>query len=132
MTFTRTHTLTKTPFADPFKVCNECGGWIDGVLDPPRGMFLTSPCRHTQGYTDVCPSWGPVDGCACAEFGMPEHPRPKVLDEEARLREQLAGAVDALEQIAALRDAADWTRPDSRVTQATRVAGDALRELRGR
>jgi hypothetical protein len=75
MTHTVVHTLIRTNFADPYKVCNACGGWVDGVFDRPKGMFLTAPCKHDQGYTDVCPSWGPVDGCSCAEtFGSVDHP----------------------------------------------------------
>jgi hypothetical protein len=72
-TFTRTH--NRTDFADPYKVCNACGGWVDGVLDVPDGPFLTVPCEHDKGYRDVCPSWGPVDGCSCAEIlGSVDHP----------------------------------------------------------
>lgn len=79
MTLTHTHTRTynRIDFADPYKVCNECGGWVDGVLDVPDGRDLTVPCEHDRGYSDVCPSWGPVDGCQCAEHlgYVPHKPR---------------------------------------------------------
>ena len=67
-TLTHTHTRTHNAirFADPYKVCNACGEWIDGVLDAP-GPTIVTPCEHRAGYTDLCPSWSPVDGCLCVE-----------------------------------------------------------------
>lgn len=64
---TRTHTRTNnaTLFADPYKKCEQCNGWIDGALDVPGPLMLV-PCEHRSNYRDVCPSWGPVDGCTCA------------------------------------------------------------------
>lgn len=63
-------------FADPYKVCNSCGGWVTGVLDMP-GTRLTVPCEHDRDYSDVCPSWGPVDGCQCADhLGYVPHGEP--------------------------------------------------------
>lgn len=63
---TRTHTRTRnaTLFADPYKKCERCGGWIDGALDVPGPLVLV-PCEHRASYRDVCPGWGPVDGCTC-------------------------------------------------------------------
>lgn len=77
---TLTHTFTRTyneiKFADPYKVCKACGGWITGVLDMP-GRPLVMPCEHDLGYKDVCPSWCPVDGCQCAEhLGYIPHDEP--------------------------------------------------------
>jgi hypothetical protein len=76
MVITRTHTRTynTTTFADPYKKCRECGDWIDGFLrtDEP-GMEPLTPCGHRSDYLDVCPSWGPVDGCTCREHNA-NHP----------------------------------------------------------
>lgn len=61
-------------FADPYKKCDHCKGWVDGA----RGLNLI-PCGHQGTYTDVCPSWSPVDGCNCAWYSArnPSTP-PKV------------------------------------------------------
>lgn len=77
---TITHTYTRThntiDFADPYKQCVRCGGWITGILDAP-GPIILVPCEHQSDYRDVCPSWGPVDGCRCAEhLGSVDHPVP--------------------------------------------------------
>lgn len=73
MTHTHTRTYTATHFADPYKVCVECNGWVDGVLDAPTLILL--PCHHQADYLSVCPSWGPVDGCQCVEhLGRRPHP----------------------------------------------------------
>ena len=76
-----THTYTRTSLAithaDPYKVCVQCGIWITGVLDKPRGPLTVVPCEHQRGYSDVCPSWGPVDGCRCAKIlGQRDHGVP--------------------------------------------------------
>lgn len=69
---TMTHTFTRTynaiEFADPYKKCLECNGWVDGVLDAP-GPTIVLPCEHRSEYRDMCSSWSPVDGCTCAAFG---------------------------------------------------------------
>ncbi len=70
LTVTRTRTYNATLFADPYKQCQQCGGWIDGVLDNP-GPSILVPCEHQGGYRDVCPSWGPVDGCRCPADSHP-------------------------------------------------------------
>jgi hypothetical protein len=71
MALTRTHTRTynATLFADPYKRCLKCSQWIDGALDAPGPLILV-PCEHQSDYRDVCPSWGPVDGCRCAEAAI--------------------------------------------------------------
>lgn len=69
-------------FANPYLVCNACGGWITGALDNP-GASILMPCEHRQGYEDVCPSWGPVDGCSCKEhLGHVPHGEPTQRDEQ--------------------------------------------------
>ena len=79
MTFTRTRNAIR--FADPYKVCNKCGGWITGYLG---GTAILTPCEHDQGYTDACPSWSPVDGCRCAkQLGRVDHSFPQVTPVEA-------------------------------------------------
>lgn len=78
MTLTRTHTKTYPviTFADPYKQCCQCEEWITGVLDKPGPLILV-PCEHESDYRDVCPSWGPVDGCRCVEhLGYKPHSEP--------------------------------------------------------
>lgn len=68
-----------TFFADPFKVCNQCGGWVTGArhIFSNGGKLLVLPCEHERGWEDVCPSWSPVDGCQCQEFlGRVPHGSP--------------------------------------------------------
>lgn len=61
-------------FADPYKTCDECAGWITGI-----GGEALVPCGHHATYTDQCPSWGPVDGCSCQEhLGYVSHGEPPV------------------------------------------------------
>jgi len=75
-THTYTRTSNSTGFADPYKQCLKCGGWVTGVLDSP-GPPIVLPCNHEGTYRDLCPSWGPVDGCQCLEqFGSVNHPVP--------------------------------------------------------
>lgn len=64
ITHTHTSTYNATTFADPYKKCRQCGDWITGALDAPGPVILV-PCEHQSDYRDVCPSWGPVDGCRC-------------------------------------------------------------------
>ena len=69
-------TYTGNEFADPYKVCNTCEGWVTGALDNP-GPSILMPCEHRDGYRDVCPSWSPVDGCSCMEMlGRVPHGEP--------------------------------------------------------
>lgn len=78
-TFTRTH-LTITP-ANPFLACQQCGKRAEAFHDDACGCELSGglqppmPCFHRADYDDLCPSWGPVDGCRCqAAFGHVPHP----------------------------------------------------------
>lgn len=75
MTYTFVRTYNATRFADPYKRCLKCRGWVDGALDC-SGPLIVIPCEHQSGYEDVCPSWGPVDGCRCAEAGIEHDTRP--------------------------------------------------------
>lgn len=77
LTYTFTQTYTVTIFADPYKVCCECGEHICGVLDVD-GPLTMDPCGHQSSYRDTCPSWGPVDGCRCSDFigAVPHEPAP--------------------------------------------------------
>ncbi len=79
-TFTRTSNVIH--FADPYKVCIACGGWVDGVRHLPDMVSENLPCEHRAAYRDACPSWGPVDGCRCVEVlgALPHPPRPSVPD----------------------------------------------------
>ncbi len=73
---THVSTYTGVEFANPYLVCNQCGGWITGALDNP-GPSILMPCEHRMSYHDVCPSWSPVDGCLCQEmFGKVDHAEP--------------------------------------------------------
>lgn len=70
---THTRTWNTIEFADPYKRCRQCGGWVTGVLDKP-GPIVVVPCEHEAGYQDLCPSWSPVDGCTCPRFTHPTPP----------------------------------------------------------
>lgn len=60
-----TETIPTPPdtFANPFILCVEpsCQQRVTNVRYPGA---VNVPCGHT-GTADVCPSWGPVDGCGC-------------------------------------------------------------------
>ena len=71
MTFVRTG--KEVNFADPYKVCLECGDWITGTVDIPDEPLILMPCEHRAVYKDLCPSWGPVDVCKCPPG---EHAKP--------------------------------------------------------
>lgn len=71
VTHTQTHN-TITP-ANPFLVCARCYAWVD--FWHWGGPPINYPCGHRADYVDLCPSWGPVDGCEClAHFGYVPHP----------------------------------------------------------
>lgn len=81
-TLTRTHTRTHlviTP-ANPFLACGTCGKRVEAFHDDRCGCHLggrpvNMPCFHEGEYRDLCPSWGPVDGCQClAHLGYVPHP----------------------------------------------------------
>ncbi len=80
---TTTSTYTVVTFADPYKVCTTCGGWVTGAREWPPGTEHgpeNEPCGH-PGYESVCPSWSPVRGCQCAEFlGRVVHAEPPSAD----------------------------------------------------
>lgn len=77
-THTRTH-LVITP-ANPFLACGTCGKRVEAFHDHRCGCDLggapvNMPCFHQGEYRDMCPSWGPVDGCQClAHLGYVPHP----------------------------------------------------------
>ena len=80
-TFVRTYTITVP--ADPYLVCEACGERIEGFFDDAERP-TNYPCEHEAGYSDLCPSWGPVDGCQCNEhLGYRPHddPAPAHTDE---------------------------------------------------
>jgi hypothetical protein len=77
VTHTRTH-ITITP-ANPFLACSACAKRVEAFHDDRCGCGesgpMNLPCGHYGGYEDVCPSWGPVDGCQCREhLGYLPHP----------------------------------------------------------
>ena len=74
MTLTHTHTRTHlaiTP-ANPFLACVTCDKRVEAFHDDECGCpesggpLLLMPCFHRSDYRDLCPSWGPVDGCQCS------------------------------------------------------------------
>ena len=81
-TITRTHTRTHLGIfpANPFLTCATCGGRVKAFHDERCGCHLggapvNMPCMHQGDYNDLCPSWGPVDGCTCmAVLGHVAHP----------------------------------------------------------
>lgn len=78
-TVTHVSTYNKVKYADHYVVCGACGGWVTGHLNMPEGhgIDLVMPCEHDRGSRDVCPSWGPVDGCQCQEhLGFVPHGEP--------------------------------------------------------
>lgn len=59
-------------FANPFLVCTACQVRVTHVTSPP---LTNQPCGHVASTRDLCPSWGPVDGCTCASVGI-QHEQP--------------------------------------------------------
>jgi hypothetical protein len=81
MTHTVTHTRTHIVImpANPFLACSTCGKRAESFHDDRCGCGETRPmnlpCGDYGAYDYLCPSWGPVDGCRCAEaFGHTPHP----------------------------------------------------------
>jgi hypothetical protein len=78
-TLTHTHThLVITP-ANPFLACATCGKRAEAFHDDRCGCGITRPmnmpCGHYGDYGNLCPSWGPADGCQCQEhLGYVPHP----------------------------------------------------------
>jgi hypothetical protein len=62
---THTTTYTITVPANPYLICSHCKKRVEGFVDRP-GRVTLYPCWHSE-YEDICPSWGPVDGCSCVE-----------------------------------------------------------------
>ena len=82
---TLTHTFTRTHLAihpaNPFLACCTCCKRVEAFHDDEcgcsesGGRLLLMPCFHRSDYYNVCPSWGPVDGCQCQEhLGHVPHP----------------------------------------------------------
>ncbi len=68
MTHTRVH--TQIGFANPYLMCDECGGRVPYWHNPDHcgcdeGGFFNYPCEHQAGVTSKCYSWNPVTGCEC-------------------------------------------------------------------
>jgi hypothetical protein len=55
--------------ANPYLVCGECGARVTrfGNIGDGEGSVINLPCGHAADSRNTCPSWGPVDGCCCAE-----------------------------------------------------------------
>lgn len=76
LTHTRTRTHAVTVPANPYLRCSACGGRVEfwRAYDD-GGHAHNQPCGHRADYDNVCPSWGPVDGCQCqAHLGHVPHP----------------------------------------------------------
>lgn len=83
MSATHTRTFNAISFADQYKVCRQCGRWVDGVLCTDDPVWSNLPCEHHADYDSVCPSWGPVDGCECVRvLGYRPHPPRAVHGDE--------------------------------------------------
>ncbi|MEV4670993.1 hypothetical protein AB0K34_05000 [Actinomadura sp. NPDC049382] len=81
MTYTRTHTFIT--FANPYLTCEQCGAWVKRWHSNDQcGCTAASwndpcGCEHA-GTTSACPSWGPDDGCQCAQvLGRVNHGEPR-------------------------------------------------------
>jgi hypothetical protein len=77
--FTYTRTVHSIDPANPYLACAQCGGWIDHFTHTGdgEGPQENEPCGHASDYVNRCPSWGPVDGCQCAEqLGDVPHDEP--------------------------------------------------------
>lgn len=77
MTHTSTH--TKIGFINPYLICDECGCKVPYWHNPERcdcneDRWFNYPCEHTAGVTSICYTWGPVEGCQCAD--KVNHDRP--------------------------------------------------------
>lgn len=72
--------MSLTKFVNPYLTCDKCSQWVTGIrnLGEHEGLVTNAPCGHTAGATSTCPSWGPVDGCSCAEhLGPVQHREPR-------------------------------------------------------
>ncbi|MEU7170328.1 hypothetical protein ABZ949_02405 [Micromonospora tulbaghiae] len=73
LTHTRTRTYTVSHFANPYLACNTCGQRVAGFYPDRPGPSMHWPCGHTGEHRDLCPSWGPVDGCRCHDMPGGRH-----------------------------------------------------------
>ena len=75
VTFTRVHVYIS--FANPYLVCASCAervtAWHSTEACGCEAPCWNVPCGHTALTASVCPSWSPVDGCACPTGA---HPAP--------------------------------------------------------
>lgn len=65
--------------ANPYLTCVQCGAWVESFSNAGgiEGPQVNQPCGHAADYKNMCPSWGPVDGCNCKEdLGRVPHGRP--------------------------------------------------------
>lgn len=82
MTATHTRTHVYITWANPYIQCDQCGQWVTGWHDLDRcgcdeNYCWLEPCGHNAEATNVCPSWGPVDGCSCQQhLGRVDHGHP--------------------------------------------------------
>lgn len=79
MTIIHTRTVNTIDPANPYLVCDQCKAWVDHFSHTGEGQgpVRNEPCGHVGGYSNVCPSWSPVDGCRCAEhLGHVPHADP--------------------------------------------------------
>jgi hypothetical protein len=81
MTPRHTHTRTVHAIdpANPYLQCDTHHDWVDHFTHTAdgEGPIHCEPCGHQTGATSACPSWNPVDGCACAEqLGHIPHGQP--------------------------------------------------------
>ena len=78
MTATHTKTFTVTYFANPYLECGRCRLRAAGFQP---GTAILWPCGHKAMTHSVCPSWGPVEGCRCAQIlGSRDHGEPPMPD----------------------------------------------------
>jgi hypothetical protein len=75
---TRTHTRTVHEIvpANPYLACAQCGAHAERFTHTGdgEGPSVNEPCGHAADYVDLCPSWGPVDGCTCqSSLGYKPH-----------------------------------------------------------
>ena len=94
MATTHTKVGTEETFADPYKVCLTCGAWVTGAIEVDGEPGFNAPCECPLGYRDLCPSWGPIDGCKCpagSHASPPASPSPNHPPEEGTARLSAAG-----------------------------------------
>lgn len=78
-------------FADPYKRCGGCSGWIDGVRHSADRRRVLIPCGCELEYVDVCPSWSPIQGCNCVRYNTAVLPGNPVRQLRHPMRRPAAG-----------------------------------------